>query len=136
MDEYYQLLDLKKDATKSELKEAYYRLAKEYHPDNNDDAESVKRFQHINEAYTEFLKVFSKIGYKKETTVDQKVHTHFDPKYYEILHVTQNASRTEVKEAYKRLRTEYEAEGNYFKIAQIEQAYRALVGNDLDTDSW
>jgi len=33
--DYYKILEVSKEATDSDVKKAYYRLAKEYHPDSN-----------------------------------------------------------------------------------------------------
>ena len=49
--DYYKTLELDKSATKADIKKAYRRLARKYHPDLNPDDESAKkRFQQINEA--------------------------------------------------------------------------------------
>jgi DnaJ-class molecular chaperone len=47
---YYDILGVRKDSSESEIKRAYYGLAKKYHPDSNPGLES--KFKEINEAYT------------------------------------------------------------------------------------
>lgn len=52
MKNYYQVLNLKPNATEAEIKRSYRVLAKRYHPDvNPNDAASADRFADIGEAY-------------------------------------------------------------------------------------
>ncbi len=52
MDDPYKVLGVSPDASDEEIKSAYRRLAKQYHPDRNPgDAEAAKKMQQINDAY-------------------------------------------------------------------------------------
>jgi molecular chaperone DnaJ len=49
MNDYYQILNIKKDASQDEIKKAYRKLSKQYHPDVNPQGED--KFKSIAEAY-------------------------------------------------------------------------------------
>lgn len=49
--DYYETLGLKRDATDAEIKSAYRKLARKYHPDINKTKEAEEKFKDINEAY-------------------------------------------------------------------------------------
>ncbi|WP_243094971.1 DnaJ C-terminal domain-containing protein [Thermus thalpophilus] len=51
MKDYYAILGVPKNATQEEIKRAYKRLARQYHPDVNKSPEAEERFKEINEAY-------------------------------------------------------------------------------------
>jgi curved DNA-binding protein len=50
--DYYKILGVDKNASEKEIKKAFRRLARQYHPDvNPDDAHAEERFKEINEAH-------------------------------------------------------------------------------------
>ena len=51
--DYYKTLGINKGASKEEIKRAFRKMARKYHPDvNPDEPKSGEKFKEINEAYT------------------------------------------------------------------------------------
>ena len=48
--DYYKILGIDRDASRDDVKKAYKRLAKKYHPDLNKDLGAAEKFKEINEA--------------------------------------------------------------------------------------
>ena len=49
--DYYEILGVKREASEQEIKSAYRKLARKYHPDVNKTKEAESKFKDINEAY-------------------------------------------------------------------------------------
>lgn len=74
--DYYEVLGLQKGATDAEIKKAYRKLAKQYHPDlNPDDPTAADKFKEVNEAN----QVLS--DPEKRAKYDQFGHAGVDPSY-------------------------------------------------------
>jgi molecular chaperone DnaJ len=50
-DDYYKTLGVDRKASQEDIKKAYRKLARQYHPDTNKDAGAEERFKRVSEAY-------------------------------------------------------------------------------------
>jgi len=73
--DYYEILGVKRSASKDELKDAYRTLALKFHPDRNKDAGAEDKFKEISEAYAALS------DDAKRATYDQYGHSGFDQRY-------------------------------------------------------
>ena len=105
MKNYYDELNLKKNATASEIKSAFKKMAKEYHPDSNSGGDAEK-FKTINEAY----QILNDSSKKAE---------------YDIKLNTPNRGRFSFSfdEFFKHRNTNYDAANEYYEDPFIKSHY-------------
>jgi molecular chaperone DnaJ len=73
--DYYEVLGVSRDASKDEIKDAYRKLAMQYHPDRNKSPDAEEKFKEISEAYA----VLS--DDEKRQQYDMLGHAGFDQRY-------------------------------------------------------
>src|SRR5688500_7270200 len=84
-EDFYQVLGVKRDAKPEEIKKAYRRLARKYHPDvNPGDKSAEERFKKITEAHEVLSdekkrKVYDRFGSYSEQLADAAARGHGAP---------------------------------------------------------
>jgi molecular chaperone DnaJ len=73
--DYYEVLGVQRNASKDEIKDAYRKLAMQYHPDRNKASDAEEKFKEISEAYA----VLS--DDEKRQQYDMLGHAGFDQRY-------------------------------------------------------
>ncbi len=74
MGDLYAVLGVKRTATSNEIKSAYRRLARKYHPDVNSDPAAQSKFAQINEAYHTLIDPERRRAYDRTGSVSSAAH--------------------------------------------------------------
>ena len=81
---YYEILEVEKDASEQEIKLAYRRLAKKYHPDlNQHDPKAKEKFIEIKNAYDTLIdprkrKFYDQMGYNPKNVDFSDIFRSYD----------------------------------------------------------
>lgn len=83
---YYNILGVSDKSSESDIKKAYYKLAKKYHPDVN--PKTIDKFREINEAYETLSDSDKKIAYdltlKKAKPISKKTEEELDKEFFKV----------------------------------------------------
>jgi preprotein translocase subunit Sec63 len=60
--DYYETLSVGRNASGDEIKKAYRKLARKYHPDVNQDNGAEEKFKQVNEAHEVLLQAAAGLG--------------------------------------------------------------------------
>lgn len=119
--DYYQTLGIPRGATQAEIKKAYIKLAREYHPDKNPAPEAKQKFSSINEAYTTLT------DEKKRQVYDQTGMSSDEQRQYENSGFDPNSQGFDFSEFFKGASTQGQG-GNPFE--GVFQNFEDIFGFD------
>jgi molecular chaperone DnaJ len=91
MSDYYSILGVNKNSSQDEIKSAYRKLAREWHPDVNKTEGAEDKFKKIGEAYETLSDPAKKLAYDNQGSpfahFQQHVHIHKQPNSSVVVHV-------------------------------------------------
>lgn len=110
--DYYSILGLDSSASRNQIKQAYRRLAKKYHPDlNPDNSETLQQFRNVNEAYEVLYDSRKRLRYdsdlktiyiSRQQTNNYKTHSSYDYSYFKAATQSANLEHLTALEKVKR----------------------------------
>jgi len=107
--DYYNILGVGKSATADEIKKAYRKLARKFHPDlNPNDKEAEKKFKEINEAH--------------EVLSDSDKRKKYDQYGADWKHAEQFEQAKRQQKAHQSQGTPYDGDGTYYTFTDEEGA--------------
>ncbi|QZX49371.1 DnaJ domain-containing protein [Mycoplasma sp. E35C] len=142
---YYEVLGVEENATKEQIKRAFRKLAREYHPDVNKSPDAEAKFKEINRAYTILGNDAGRFDFdrrlkqRKQQQAAQATppppRANKNENYYQILRVSETDSREKITIQYKMMKLQYDAGGLYAKDAHsVEMSRRIKTAYEVLSD--
>lgn len=129
MDDPYKVLGLEPGASDEEVKKAYRRLAKKYHPDANPgNEEAARKMQEINAAYEQIKNPTAQTGYTGGSGYTGGGYTGSGYGGYDPFGQWQQ--RRTANSEYRTTQTQ--AAYNYLRYGRCQEALNALSGTPAD----
>src|SRR5262245_65849811 len=150
MGDLYAVLGVRRTATSNEIKSAYRRLARKYHPDVNADPTAQSKFAQINEAYHTLIdperrKTYDRTGAVSSATYARQASNSGAARAARRAHFQERADRI-VNEWLRREREETRARGKavYTTVTLFFSSFLAaftagqfpLTGSTNETSGW
>lgn len=106
--DYYKALNISKDASQDEVKRAYRKLARKYHPDVNKDPDAEVKFKEIAEAYevlkdVEKRKAYDTFGSNWQAGQDFKPPPNWKSRYHGPTYESQGGSAEQFSDFFESL---------------------------------
>ena len=73
----FDILEIPKESSETDIKKAYRRLARKWHPDRNKKKNAKEKFQQINSAYNILINRKSREKYQKMTQIEKNNFINF-----------------------------------------------------------
>ena len=131
MKNYYEILEINKNANKEEIKSAYKKLALKYHPDKNktNKEEAENKFKEISEAYEILSDDQKKFNYDNGQNVVIHNHNPFDifEHMFNNHHSSFNIDLSNLNSSFTSVNTSTQIVGNK-KITRIEKTINTPNG--------
>jgi hypothetical protein len=121
MKDYYQILELEPNCTVDDIKQAYRRLAKKFHPDINKSPDAHQKFIEISEAYEVLLHRTSYDNHSQQ-------QTQYD--YEAFIRDVREAAQKQARMRYEKFAREHEAfreSGLYDLVLLLKYIGRVIV---------
>ena len=128
IDDPYKVLGVSPDASDEEIKRAYRRLAKKYHPDlNPGDAEAARKMQQVNDAYEQIKNPQKASNQSGGSGYGSSGYTGYDP-FTEAWRRAYQQQQQTGGDSYQ------QAAYNYIRFGRYREALNAL-GNSTQRDA-